>query len=201
MNSGPGAIGGCFVHERHEEVSPALKGWWGSRKEERFNMYNMFHPIAGAGAFQLSNPSALDITSVTASLDVFHLTDMAALRRKSLELTGYLEELLMRKGGEKGKKRRYQIITPKDPAQRGAQLSILLEGGLLEVVMVELERAGVVIDERKPDVVRAAPAPLYNNFSDVWDFVEVLEGALDVAQRAKEGRVVIEGETMLDKTT
>lgn len=122
---------------------------------------------------------------------------MASLRKRSLQLTGYLEELLLRKG----EKQPYQIITPKDPAQRGAQLSILLETGLLEVVLVELEKNGVVVDERKPDVIRAAPAPLYNNFTDVYDFVEILQKALVVAQRAKEGKGGVEGKTQLDKTT
>jgi len=198
MNSGPGAIGGLFIHSKNN-FTPTLNGWWGSTKTSRFNMDNKFIPISGAGGFQLSNPSALDITSVSASLDVFGLTSMDALREKSLKLTGYLEELLLRKNGE-GKKL-YSIITPKDPHQRGAQLSVLLEEGLLDAVMVVFEREGVVVDERKPDVIRVAPAPLYNNFTDVWDFVKVLERALVVAQEAKKGKTVVEGKSQLDKTT
>lgn len=163
-------------------------------------MDNKFLPIAGAGAFQLSNPSALDITSVLASLDVFHLTGMEALREKSLGLTGYLEELLERKV-EVGVRGLYRIVTPRQVAERGAQLSVLLEEGLLDAVMGVLEREGVVVDERKPDVIRVAPAPLYNNFTDVWDFVEVFERALVVAQEAKEGKRVVEGTSQLDKTT
>jgi len=104
---------------------------------------------------------------------------------------------LLRKGG----KQPYRIITPSDPAQRGAQLSILLEEGLLESVMVELEKYGVVMDERKPDVIRVAPAPLYNNFTDAWDFVKIFQGALVVAQKVKEGRIEVQGKTQLDKTT
>lgn len=188
MNGGPGVIGGLFVHERHGTVSttspddgpdgladgtpnaesekqlvyrPRLSGWWGSDKASRFKMDNIFVPIAGASGWQLSNPSALDMTAVIASLDIFALTAMEQLREKSLRLTGYLEQRLLRyPGGEPP----YRIITPPNPAERGAQLSVLLNPGMLDTVMEVLEDEGVVVDERKPDVVRFAPAPLYNSF-------------------------------------
>jgi kynureninase len=200
MNGGPGVIGGLFVHERHGKVEqvpagqisgvkgsnnnsdntqltyqPRLSGWWGSDKNSRFRMDNKFVPIAGASGFQLSNPSALDMTSVMASLDVFALTNMDALRQRSLRLTSYLEARLLRYPG--GGDPPYKIITPANPAERGAQLSVLLNPGLLDQVLHFIEEHGVVVDERKPDVLRVAPAPLYNSFYDVHRFITVFHEA------------------------
>lgn len=190
LNAGPGAIGGLFVHERNGSVSPAksegrgftnrLSGWWGSEKASRFAMENKFVPIPGAAGFQLSNPSMLDITSLNASLEVFSMAGgVEALREKSLRLTEYLETLL--DGRLSGNP--FKIITPREKDQRGAQLSLKLEKGLLNPVMRELEERGVTVDERQPDVIRVAPAPLYNNFSDVFRFVTAFEEALEIASK------------------
>ena len=204
LNSGPGCMGGCFVHERHGQVTastspdgsesleyrPRLSGWWGSSKTSRFAMTNTFHPIPGAAGFQLSNTSVADGTAVRASLDLFSRTSISALREKSLKLTKYLEDLLdslanqqMHTLGEAC----FSIITPRNPSERGAQLSLLLKPGLLDSVMETLEREGVVLDERKPDVIRVAPAPIYNNWSDVWHFMQVFRLACEEAVGVKKG--------------
>lgn len=203
LNSGPGCIGALFVHEKHGKVASLpdghsknddvlaggleaeqtfgfrhrLCGWWGSSKATRFDMNNVFVPIQGAGGYQLSNPSALDLTSVLASLSVFGLTDMEKLRTRSLKLTAYLEYLLLYWPCER--ERPYILLTPCDPQARGAQISVRLRPGLLEGVMEDLEEAGVVLDERKPDVIRIAPAPLYNTFTDVWQCVSILWKSLE----------------------
>lgn len=168
---------------------PRLSGWWGSDKNSRFAMENRFVPIPGASGFQLSNPSALDMTSVLASLDVFSLTTIDALRERSIRLTGYLEARLLRyPGGEPP----YIIITPSNPGERGAQLSVLLNPGLLDSVQHYIEERGVVVDERKPDVLRVAPAPLYNNFHDIHRFITVFHEA---CQKALAGQAGKRGET------
>jgi kynureninase len=221
LNSGPGSIGGLFVHERHGKVEtgpnvpqqplstplgdpsepsnainqdsssppatlsyrPRLSGWWGHDKSSRFIMGPDFVPIPGASGFQVSNPSVYDITSVLASLSVFDKTTMPLLRQQSLKLTAYLEKLLLE--GQKTKKLPYRIITPSNPEERGAQISVILEPNLLDVTMEVLEREGVVVDERKPDVIRIAPAPLYNTFKDVLTFYHVFEKALGAAVEQK----------------
>ncbi|KAI4144400.1 MAG: hypothetical protein L6R39_004208 [Caloplaca ligustica] len=198
LNSGPGAIAGLFVHERHGQLDkagmdsgkvgyrPRFSGWWGGDKATRFQMGSEFVPIPGAAGFQVGNPCALAICPLLASLEIFEMTSMSAVRQKSITLTKYLEELLQRSdaqdatGGATGL---YRIITPANPAERGAQLSMLLKPGLLEGVMADLEAEGVVVDERKPDVIRVAPAPLYNSFSDVWDFVEIFKRACVRAEK------------------
>lgn len=196
LNCGPGAMGGLFVHSRHTDVEPSnsngtkekpeyrprFAGWWGSDKSTRFAMSNEFIPIKGAGGFQLSTPSAIDLCSVLASLSVFAQTDIVTLRERSLRLTGYLEKLLT----QDLKTSPFTIITPADPAQRGAQLSLRLEPRLLDHVMHELEEQGIVVDERKPDVVRVAPAPLYNNFEDCWRFARGFKDACVGAIEARE---------------
>lgn len=139
-----------------------------------------FSPIPGAAGFQVGNPSALALTALLASLEIFSLTTMSALRLKSIALTNYLEDLLLQPfpTSVKGQTTQtYKIITPSNPAERGAQLSVRLQPGSLNEVMRQLESAGVVVDERKPDVVRVAPAPLYNTFSDVWQFVHIFKEA------------------------
>lgn len=224
LNAGPGSIGGLFVHERHGQITqsdcgelqgethgtaltrqvsqdykyiPRLSGWWGSDKGNRFRMENRFVPIPGAAGWQLSNPSVFDCTSVIASLSLFNETSVDELREKSVKLTGYLERLLNEWPMDANLKESYRILTPEDPEQRGAQLSVRLSEGLLESVMEILEREGVVVDERRPDVVRVAPAPLYNSFEDVWRFVVAFEQALEVASGTKgngvKGGVMIDG--------
>ena len=197
VNSGPGSIAGLFVHERHgfleaealgngkEAYRPRLSGWWGGNKATRFEMGRHFVPIPGAQGFQVGNPSTLAVTALVASLEVFQMTSMTWLCKKSKALTRYLEQLLLdspisRSSG--GHTLPYRIITPLDPAQRGAQLSLRLDPGLLDKVLTQLKDADVVVDERKPDVVRVAPAPLYNTFKDVWDFVNIFCAACRTAQ-------------------
>jgi kynureninase len=153
-----------------------LVGWWGCDKKTRFQMDNVFVPMAGAAGFQLSNPSVFDTTSVLASLSVFAKTDMLAIRRRSIYLTAYLEFLL--RDWPCAGRRPYAIITPARSNERGAQISVMLQPGKLGTVMEGLAEAGVVVDERKPDVIRIAPAPLYNNFQDVWKCVKSLRTAL-----------------------
>ncbi|EHY53027.1 Kynureninase (L-kynurenine hydrolase) [Exophiala dermatitidis] len=190
LNAGPGAMAGIFVNERFGKVDmansnptqkfwPRLTGWWGDDKSSRFQMTNKFVPRPGAAGYQLSNPSALDQAAVVASLQIFNETSMAQLRDKSRRLTTYLEQILHtmteRRPGL------FDIITSREPEERGAQLSIRLSPGLLDSVLEHLEQEGVVVDERKPDVIRVAPVPLYNSFTDVFRFSQVLEAALDKA--------------------
>ncbi|OAL49429.1 kynureninase [Pyrenochaeta sp. DS3sAY3a] len=178
-HNGSAATATAGTADRHTNTQlayrPRLSGWWGSDKSSRFRMDNTFVPIPGASGFQLSNPSALDMTSVMASLDVFALTSIDALRQRSIRLTAYLEARLLRyPGGEAP----YKIITPPNPEERGAQLSVLLNPGLLDDVLRYIEDRGVVVDERKPDVLRVAPAPLYNSFHDIHRFITVFFEAL-----------------------
>lgn len=142
-----------------------------------------FVPRPGAAGYQLSNPSALDLSAVVASLQIFNETSMKDLRQRSIRLTNYLEQLLdnlLRKAPGS-----FEIITPRTPQDRGAQISIRLAPGLLDQVLESLEAEGVIVDERKPDVIRVAPAPLYNTFVDVWQFCQVFEGALAKTVEAK----------------
>lgn len=124
----------------------------------------------------VSNPSVIDLTTLCASLSVFDKTNMTDLRHKSIKMTAYLEYLLLRDTTDET--RQFQIITPSDPNARGAQLSLLLKPGLLHKVAERLQDAGIICDKREPDVVRVAPVPLYNTFSEVWQFVEVFKSAL-----------------------
>ena len=175
LNSGPGSLGGCFVHERHA-MNPDLKrfaGWWGHNKDTRFNMRHEFDVLPGAEGWQLSNPSILSMAAIRASLDVFEQAGMESLIKKSRQLTSYLEYLV-----EDIKDDRFQIITPKNPEKRGCQLSIQVMNAD-KSLHTRLKEEGVITDWREPDVIRAAPTPLYNSFEDVFIFVERLKKLLN----------------------
>ncbi|KAK5094784.1 Kynureninase (L-kynurenine hydrolase) [Lithohypha guttulata] len=179
LNCGPGAMAAIFVHERHGAVDKST-----STAKYRPRLTD-FVPRPGAAGFQLSNPSALDLSAVVASLSIFKETGMEALRMKSLTLTAYLEQLLTAEELVSASPP-YSIITPRDQSARGAQLSIRLEPGMLDTVLECLEEDGVVVDERKPDVIRVAPTPLYNTFHDVYQFCRVFRRACEVALQKRE---------------
>ncbi|MCC7157903.1 MAG: kynureninase [Ignavibacteria bacterium] len=170
LNGGPGAIAGAFVHRRHllDIAIPKLWGWWGQDKATRFLMDHDFRPIPTIESWQLSNPPILQLAALRASFDIFDEAGMSTLREKSLNLTGYLEFLIKHKNDNN-----IEIITPSNPAERGCQLSIRAKTGG-KTLHKRLNDSGVICDWREPDVIRAAPVPLYNTFTDVWKFVEVL---------------------------
>jgi kynureninase len=166
LNGGPGAVGGCFVHERHgrDATVPRFAGWWGNDPATRFRLHlnEAFVPREGADGWQLSNPAILSLTPLLASLEQFDRAGMPALRAKAEALTGYLEYLLDRLPPG-----RARLLTPREPAARGCQLSLLVPRGAREAFDA-LRARGVVPDFRQPDVIRMAPVPLYNSFHDVW---------------------------------
>ena len=175
LNSGPGSIGGCFVHQDHarETAKVRLAGWWGHDKETRFQMKNEFHAIPTAEGWQLSNPPILSLAAIRASLDVFkEAGGMPPLVAKARLLTEYFVDCLDSRIGE-----RVEIITPQE---RGCQLSLKVR--LKEVAGKEvhrrLEEAGVETDWREPNVIRVAPVPLYNRFEEVHQFVEILSDCI-----------------------
>ncbi len=171
LNAGPGSVGGCFVHETHGR-NPDLHryaGWWGDDPGTRFQMHlkSRFIPQPGAAGWQVSNPPILSMTALKASLDIFDEAGFDTLREKSKVLTGYLRWLLERDGSE--------IITPADPDAQGCQLSILVQDEP-ERRHKALVAQGIVCDFRPPNVIRAAPTPLYNTFHEVWRFSKALQG-------------------------
>jgi kynureninase len=183
LNSGPGAVAGAFIHERHikNQKLPRLGGWWGYDKKTRFLMKKRFVPMQTAEGWQLSNAPVLSMAAHKASLDVFmDAGGMAPLRKKSLMLTGYLEFIISEINKKiKNKKISLEIITPKGPFERGCQLSIIAHG-LGKDFYKAITAAGVFCDWREPNVVRIAPTPLYNSFEDVWKLGKVIEKVLDL---------------------
>ncbi len=175
LNGGPGCVGGCFVHEKHARAFdlPRFAGWWGHDQDTRFLMGPEFHPMAGAEGWQLSNPPIMALAPLRASLEIFAAAGIEQLRKKSISLTGYLEYLL-----DQAQSERFAVITPRDPEHRGAQLSIRIrENGraLLDRLLAE----GIHCDWREPDILRAAPMPLYNTYADVHRFAARFIALLD----------------------
>jgi kynureninase len=181
LNAGPGAVAGCFVHERHgrNPSLPRLAGWWGNDPESRFLMHQNEHfvPQPGAEGWQVSNPPILSLAPLRASLDLFDRAGMPALRKKSVALTGFLEQLLddLAPGA-------IELITPRVPGARGCQLSLRVrDAGGGRDLFGRIQSAGVLCDYRHPDVIRVAPVPFYNTFHDVWRFAAILRDAIRAA--------------------
>ena len=174
LNAGPGAVAGCFVHDRHARAwdRPRFAGWWGHDEGSRFLMGPDFHPMAGAEGWQLSNPSILALAPLRASMEIFSEAGMERLRTKSVALTGYLEFLLNQSVSTE-----FSVITPSESHRRGAQLSLQIRRRGREFCD-KLAREGVIGDWREPNLFRVAPAPLYNSYRDVYGFVESLVTAL-----------------------
>jgi kynureninase len=171
LSAGPGHGAAIFVNRRHAQnpALPHLAGWWGNLESTRFEMRERFEPILSAVRFQLSTPQTLALTPLIAALELFHEAGLEKIWAKSRRLTGYLEFLL-----DSFADQPYEIITPRDPAWRGNQLTILLEKDAKEVAEALLEQR-VVIDERPPNLIRVAPTPLYNQFHEVWKFVQIFK--------------------------
>jgi len=173
MNAGPGAVAGCFVHERHARTDrPRFAGWWGHEAATRFRMGPEFVPTPGAEGWQLSNPPILGLAPLRASLDLFARTGMPALRARSESLTGYLETLI-----DARLRDTLQIVTPRDPVRRGCQLSLRVTAGRDRgrALFEHLASHGVLGDWREPDIIRISPAPLYNTHADVLRFATAAE--------------------------
>jgi kynureninase len=173
LNAGPGAVAGAFVHQRHatNRELPRLAGWFGNDPNTRFRLHlePEFIPVPSADGWQISNPPILSMAPLRASLSLFdEAGGMEPLRAKSIKLTGYLQFLL-----ESAKHSTLTVITPRDPDARGCQLSILVREHPKEL-FAKLEASGVKCDFREPNVIRAAPTPLYNTFHEVWRFAKIL---------------------------
>ena len=174
LNSGPGAVAGCFVHERHARASlRRFAGWWGHDQSTRFKMGPDFAPTPGADGWQLSNPPIFALAPLRVSLEVFHRAGIARLREKSVALTGYLAGLI-----ETQLSNIVDCVTPREPERRGCQLSLRVKGdrGAGRALFDHLATAGIVGDWREPDVIRVAPTPLYNRFMDCLRFVFAVQG-------------------------
>ena len=174
LNSGPGSLAGCFVHERHayRKDLNRFAGWWSHNKQTRFKMRDEFDQLPGAEGWQLSNPPILSMAAIKASLDLFAEIGMEKLTAKSKKLTGYFEFLLRELGEDT-----IRIITPSNLRERGCQLSIQVKNAD-KTLHDKLTKSGVISDWREPDVIRCAPTPFYNSFEDVYRLVEKLKEIL-----------------------
>ena len=175
LNSGPGGVGGLYVHEKHTTDANLIRpaGWWGNRAEDRFQMNKQFHPSLDVDGFQLSNAPVLSMAAHHAALQLFEQATIEAVVQKSQMLTGFLEFLIQENCTQVDAPFQIQIITPCSPLARGAQLSIAVKNDgkkLFELI----SEAGFVVDLRSDKVIRISPAPLYNGYVEVYRLVQLL---------------------------
>lgn len=178
LNSGPGAIGDVFIHEKHHnENLPRFAGWWGYDKPTRFKMEKGFRPMPGAEGWQVSTPAMFLYAAHRAALEIFEEAGWDKILAKQKLLTGYLWYLLDGINNSSDKKV-IEFITPRNEKERGCQVSMLmLENG--KEIYNGLMQQGVFTDWREPNVIRLAPAPLYNTFEEVWLFADKLRKLID----------------------
>lgn len=178
LNGGPGTLSGCFIHERHHNNPDIVKlaGWWSNSVDTRFDMAAAIDWAPGADAWQISNPPILSTAPLLAALDIHHQAGMAALRKKAIALTGFLETMLDNLLSDY-----CDIITPRDQTRRGCQLSIVIKAGTERGhwLYEQLREQGFICDWRNPDIIRIAPVPLYNSFTDVAELVLSMQGLLE----------------------
>lgn len=179
LNSSPGGVSGMFVHERHAHNSdlPRFAGWWGYNKEKRFQMEPGFQAMPGAEGWQLSNAPVLGMAAHLASLELFEAAGMERIGQKRDQMTAFLEFIIGDISEKNKEKCTFELITPRDKTQRGAQLSIKANGQG-KALFNALSDLGVVADWREPNVIRIAPAPLYNSFEDCYWFGQLLQEAI-----------------------
>jgi kynureninase len=179
LNSGPGSVGGLFVHSKHFNRKPALPGWWGYQKERQFDMLHDFEPASGAGAWQISTINVLSAAPIIGALRIVEEAGLEHIRTKSLALTDYLIELI-ETGGLTTDEYGYGIGTPRDHGRRGGHVAVEHPHG--PQIARALKQRGVVPDFRPPNVVRLAPVPLYTSFTDVWDTVAHLRAIIETGE-------------------
>lgn len=174
LNSGPGGIGGMFIHKKHASNMdfPRLSGWWGHNAQERFKMANRINPIPTVDGWQLSNANVLSSASHLASLTIFDEAGIKRLREKSVKMVEWLETELKNLGNQ------IEILTPSNPEERGCQLSIFIKTRGGKKIFDYLDAKGIITDWREPNVIRVAPVPLYNTFGEMGTFVEMTKKAL-----------------------
>lgn len=176
LNSGPGNVSGVFVHEKHclDENTHRFAGWWGHKESERFQMKRGYIPEPGAAGWQMSNAPVFGMAVHLSSLEIFHKAGMENIRAKSKMLTAYLQETL-KYIQNNNPALDFNVITPENPEHRGAQLSILVkENG--KALFDYITENGVIADWREPNVIRLAPAALYNSFTDIYELGETMKG-------------------------
>jgi len=176
LNAGPGSVAGAFVHEKHHAAAlPRLEGWWTNKPETRFLMNSIVDPLETADAWAVSNPPLLIMAPALSALELFTEVGMPVLRARSLQLTGYMRELV----AELDTENRVQVITPSDSERHGAQLSIRVPIEPFALIERMYQNHGVLGDARNPDIIRLAPIPMYNTFHDVWRAVTAMFAELN----------------------
>lgn len=171
LNAGPGAVSGVYINVRHaaNKQYRRLGGWWGNAESTRFQMKKGFIPKPGVDGWQLSTAQVFNMVALKASLQLFEKAGIKRIRKKSVLLTGYLEYLLQQLTNVQ-----FEVITPADPLQRGAQLSLYFKKNG-KAIHEALTSKGIIVDYREPGVIRVAPAPLFNTFKEVFAFYEIVK--------------------------
>lgn len=174
LNSGPGGIAGCFVHEKHHKACdlnqfktmPRLEGWWGHNKNDRFKMGPDFNPISSVEAWQLSNPPIFQLAALRASLEIFDEIGIKQARQRGDLLTDYFETLLT-----ENLQQNVSIVTPKS---RGSMLCLKVNSQPHEFKDF-LIKNNAIVDFREPNIIRATPTALYNSYTDIFKLVELMK--------------------------
>lgn len=173
LNGGPGSVGGLYIHEKHHDLGVSLKGWFGNNKQTQFDMVHTFDQAHDISQYQVGTPHIFSMAPLLGSLEMFQEAGMANIRRKSLELTEFMMNMIeaVLEGYD------VEVVTPRDPEHRGGH--ILIGHPKAAGINAALKSKGVIPDFRAPSYVRIAPVALYNSFEDVYHTVMILKEIMD----------------------
>jgi kynureninase len=190
LNSGPGSVGALYVNRRHFGTRPGLSGWWGYNKERQFDMVHEWEGAPAAGAWQISTVPLLSTAPLLGSLKIFEEAGPDRVRKKSVQQTEYLMNL-MQATGLLEPAYGYEIGTPREPSRRGGHVAV--EHHDAARIAKALKSRGIIPDFREPNVVRLAPIALYTRYTDIWDVVQALKGIIDTGEYLEldEGRNIV----------
>ncbi|MGI8890980.1 MAG: kynureninase, partial [Chthoniobacterales bacterium] len=173
LNAGPGSVAGLFLNRRHFDengvVDAGLAGWWSVHKENMFEMADEFFPGMGASALQIGTPAVLSMAPIDGALLSVEEAGIERIRAKSTAMTEFLIAAIDAELAPLG----FEIGTPREAKRRGGHVSVRHKGA--QPISLALRAKGVIPDFRKPDVIRFAPSPLYNTFTELWEAVQILK--------------------------
>jgi kynureninase len=170
LNGGPGSPAYLYVAERwHEQIGTPVQGWFGHAQPFAFSLG--YQPARGAERFHDGTPPVLSMAALEAALEVWDGIDRAEVAAKAAALTERFIALVGERCDDT-----VEVVTPRDPARRGAQVSLRHEHA--DALTQALIARGVIGDHRPPDLARFGFAPLYVRHVDVWDAVEHLRDVL-----------------------
>lgn len=158
LNGGPGAPAFIYVAPRHAgRARNVLSGWQGHEAPFAFDLD--YRPNPGVERMRVGTPPIIQMAALNVALDIWDMVEMKDVRAQSIALS---ERFI---AGVEAACPQLRLASPRDPHQRGSQVSFHFEEGY--AAMQALIARGVIGDFRAPDIMRFGFTPLFIDAADV----------------------------------